>query len=47
MEYVVMFFRDTLSGWVYVLDVIICLFLIFAIIGYLLNNKYNSSNNGH
>lgn len=42
MEIFIKFFRDTLSGWPYIITVMICLFFIFAIIGYLCNEKYNS-----
>lgn len=40
MDLVISFFRDTLSGWPYVILVIFCLFFIFAIIGYLCGEKY-------
>ena len=39
MENVIHFFRDTLSGPVYVIVVIIAIILIFACIGYLAENK--------
>lgn len=39
MEVFVHFFRDTLSGPVYVIVVIIAIILIFACIGYLAENK--------
>lgn len=40
MNIFVNFFRDTLSGWLYALMVILCLFFIFAIVGYLCSEKY-------
>lgn len=43
MNWFVDFFRNTLSGWTYAITVMVCLFLIFAIIGYLCNEKYNSN----
>lgn len=39
MEVFVHFFRDTLSGPIYVITVIIAIILIFACIGYLAENK--------
>ena len=39
MENVIHFFRDTLSGPIYVIVVIIAIILIFACIGYLAENK--------
>lgn len=43
MEYIVKFFRDTLSGFNYFIYALIILFLIFAIIGYFVTKKYQSS----
>ena len=43
MEPIVIFFRDTISGFAYFAYVLIILFLIFAIIGYLVTKKYQSS----
>ena len=42
MEIFIKFFRDTLSGWPYIITVMICLFFIFAIIGYLCSEKYKN-----
>ncbi len=43
MELIVRFFRDTISGFYYLVYAMIILFLIFAIIGYFLTKKYQSS----
>ncbi len=43
MQAIVEFFRDTLSGFTYFVYAIVILFLIFAIIGYLVTKKYQSS----
>ena len=43
MKAIVEFFRDTLSGFTYFLYAMVILFLIFAIIGYFVTKKYNSS----
>ena len=43
MESIVKFFRDTISGYAYFVYASIILFLIFAIIGYFLTQKYQSS----
>ena len=43
MESIVKFFRDTISGYAYFAYASIILFLIFAIIGYFLTQKYQSS----
>ena len=40
MESLIHFFRDTLSGFNYVVYVLVLLFLIFAIIGYMVTDKY-------
>ena len=45
MEGIIHFFRDTLSGFNYFVYVLILLFLIFAIIGYMVTDKYRSKNN--
>ncbi len=37
------FFRDTLSGFTYFIYAMFIIFNIFAIIGYLVTEKYNSS----
>jgi len=42
MDFLIEFFRDTLTGWPYAITVLVCLFFIFAIIGYLCNEKYNN-----
>ncbi len=39
MEVIVNFFRDTLSGKMYFIDVCVCVFLIFACIGYIVTKK--------
>ena len=43
MEFIVRFFRDTISGFAYFIYALIILFLIFAIIGYFITQKYQSS----
>ena len=43
METIVKFFRDTITGFNYFVYILIILFFIFAIIGYLLTLKYQSS----
>ena len=43
MEVIVKFFRDTITGFTYFVYGSIILFLIFAIIGYLVTQKYQSS----
>ncbi len=43
MEGIISFFRDTLSGFNYFVYVCIVLFLIFALVGYLVTQKYQSS----
>ena len=43
MEVIVHFFRDTLSGFSYFVYLLVILFFIFAIIGYLVTRKYLSS----
>ena len=43
MEAIVKFFRDTLSGFNYFVYALVLLFLIFAIIGYLVTQHYLSS----
>lgn len=35
MDLIINFLKDTLSGWTYVIEVIISIFLILVIIGYL------------
>ena len=40
METIIKFFRDTITGFNYFIYGSIILFLIFAIIGYLLTQKY-------
>ena len=39
MDFFISFFRDTLSGKIYVITVAICIFLIFAAIGYIVTKK--------
>lgn len=41
MDILIGFFRDTLSGIPYLVTVIISIFLIFTIIGYLYKSKYD------
>lgn len=43
MDLIIEFFRDTISGFGYVIYALIILFFIFAIIGYLVTERYNSS----
>ena len=43
METIIKFFRDTITGFNYFIYASIILFLIFAIIGYLLTQKYQKS----
>ena len=43
MEAIVGFFRDTLSGSTYFFTVLICVFLIFACIGYIVTRRIESS----
>ena len=43
MEVIVQFFRDTISGFAYFIYALVILFLIFAIIGYFITQKYQSS----
>ena len=43
MEEIVRFFRDTLSGFAYFVYALVIIFLIFAIIGYFVTQKYQSS----
>ena len=43
MEVIVRFFRDTISGFTYFIYGSIIVFLIFAIIGYLVTKNYQSS----
>lgn len=40
MDIVLNFFRNSISGWTYILILVICLFFLFAAIGYLFNEKY-------
>lgn len=44
MEMIIKFFRDTLSGFTYFVYALVLLFLIFAIIGYLVTINYQKSN---
>ena len=44
MDIIIGFFRDTLSGFTYFIYASVILFLIFAIIGYFITKKYQSSN---
>ena len=39
MDFIVSFFRDTLSGKTYTITVVLCIFLIFAAIGYIVTKK--------
>lgn len=43
METIVRFFRDDITGFTYFIYASIILFLIFAIIGYLVTKKYQKS----
>ena len=43
LEIIVKFFRDTLTGFNYFVYVLVLLFFIFAIIGYLVTKNYSSS----
>ena len=43
MNSIIEFFRDTISGFGYFVYILIILFFIFAIIGYLVTERYNSS----
>ena len=43
LETLVKFFRDTLTGFSYFVYILILLFFIFAIIGYLVTKSYSSS----
>ncbi len=43
MDFLIEFFRDKISGFTYVIYVLVILFFIFAIIGYLVTDRYNSS----
>ena len=43
LEAIVIFFRDTLSGFAYFIYALIIIFLIFSIIGYFVTQKYQSS----
>jgi hypothetical protein len=39
MDFFISFFRDTLSGKTYLITVVLCIFLIFAAIGYIVTKK--------
>ena len=43
MEFIVELFRDKIDGFVYFSYALVILFLIFAIIGYFITQKYQSS----
>ena len=43
MNPIISFFRNNLSGFTYFIYAVIILFLIFAIIGYLVTDHHNSS----
>ena len=43
MNPIISFFRNTISGFTYLVYALIILFSIFAIIGYLVTVKHNSS----
>ena len=43
METIVRFFRDTIDGFAYFVYILVILFLILDIIGYLVTKKYYSS----
>lgn len=43
MQTIVELFRDKLSGFGYFVYIVVILFLIFAIIGYLVTQKYQTS----
>ena len=43
MKPIIEFFRDKLDGFTYAVYCLIIVFIIFAIIGYLVTEKHNSS----
>ena len=43
MNPIIDFFRNKIDGFTYIVYALIILFIIFAIIGYLVTEKYNSS----
>ena len=43
MNPIVDFFRNNLTGFTYFVYALVIVFIIFAIIGYLVTDKYNSS----
>ena len=43
MEALVTFFRDKITGFTYFVYALVIIFLIFAIIGYFVTQKYQSS----
>ncbi len=43
MNPIIEFFRDKITGFTYIMYAFVILFFIFAIIGYLVTEKYNSS----
>ena len=43
MNPIIEFFRDKITGFAYFVYILIILFFIFVIIGYLVTEKYNSS----
>lgn len=44
MNPIISFFRDGIDGFAYFIYALVILFFIFAIIGYLVTEKHNSSN---
>ena len=43
MNFIVEFFRNTISGFAYFVYIMVILFFIFAIVGYLVTEKHMSS----
>ena len=43
LDVIVNFFRNEISGFTYVVYVLVLLFIIFAIIGYFVTEKHTSS----
>ena len=43
MNPIIEFIRDKITGFTYFIYILVILFFIFAIIGYLVTEKYNSS----
>lgn len=43
MENIIKFLRDDITGFAYIIYALVILFFIFAIIGYMVTEKYQSS----